>query len=143
MKRFLGLFAALSLVIGSFIGLGLPQPASAAGLSSVALRSGPMVLAEIPRNSAEEKLDVPFGESIDLNNTNIRAFTNFPGMYPTIARKIIANAPYEKTEDIYDIPGLSDREKEIIDMHFDKFRITEPEDALVEGGDRFNNGIYK
>ena len=143
MKRFVGLFAALSLVFGSLTWLGLPQPAAAAGLNDVMFQSAPTVLADFARNTAEEKLTNPFGTKVDINNSNVRAFTKFPGMYPNIAGKIVRNAPYDKVEDVFDIPGLSDREKEIIQMHIDRLVVTDPETSLVEGGDRFNNGIYK
>lgn len=142
MKRFLGLLAVIGLALGSLVGLGWSQPAAAAGLSEFAFRSVP-VLAEDFRNAAENKLQVPFGEKVDLNNSNIRAFRKYPGMYPTIARKIIENAPYREVEDVFDIPGLSDREKEILNMNLARLMVTDPETALVEGGDRFNNGIYE
>ena len=35
------------------------------------------------RNKADDKLDTEFGKKIDLNNTNVRAFQRYPGMYPT------------------------------------------------------------
>jgi photosystem II PsbU protein len=143
MKRLMSLIAVLSIALGSLLGLSLPS-ASAAGLNDVMFQTAVPVLAEeLPRNAAEDKLTNPFGSKIDLNNSNIRAFTKFPGMYPTIAGKIVRNSPYESVEDVFDIPNLSDREKEIIQMHLSQLYVTDPETALVEGGDRYNNGIYK
>lgn len=143
MKRLVSLMAAVWLAVGSFLGMGLDTSAQAAELNSTITATVPPVLAEDLRNAAEEKLSIPFGEKLDVNNANVRAFLEFPGMYPTIAGKVVRNAPYEKVEDIFDIPDLSDREKEIIQMHIDKLIATDPETALVEGGDRYNNGIYK
>lgn len=94
-------------------------------------------------NVVDEKLGSAYGQKIDLNNTNIAAFIEYRGLYPTLARKIIQNAPYQSVEDVLNIPGLSERQKEILKANFDNFTVTEVETALVEGGDRYNNGLYK
>jgi photosystem II PsbU protein len=64
-------------------------------------------------------------------------------MYPNLARKIIRNAPYKNVEDVLEIEGLSDRQKELLQANLDKFAVTDVESAFTEGDDRFNNGIYK
>jgi photosystem II PsbU protein len=64
-------------------------------------------------------------------------------MYPTLAGKIIQNAPYEKVEDVLEIPGLSDRQKELLQANLDKFTVTEVDPTFVEGGDRYNPGVYE
>lgn len=94
-------------------------------------------------NVVDEKLGSAYGQKIDLNNTNIAAFIEYRGLYPTLARKIIQNAPYQSVEDVLNIPGLSERQKEILKANFDNFTVTEVETALVEGEDRYNNGLYK
>jgi photosystem II PsbU protein len=151
MKGLVRLLAVLSLLVGCLGWLGLPQSAmaspmslvSAASLSNVTSQSLPVVLADAPlRNSADDKLATEFGKKIDLNNTHVRAFRKYPGMYPTLAGKIVQNAPYEKVEDILDIPGLSDRQKQLLQANFDKFTVTEVDPTFVEGGDRFNPGVY-
>jgi len=125
---------------------GLPQPAIAA---SAAFQPMPVLAARAPisneviRNRVDEKLGSEFGQRIDLNNTNIRAFADYPGLYPTLAGILIKNAPYENVEDILEIPGLTERQKEILRSNMDHFAVTDVEDALVYGSDRFNNGIYK
>uniref|UniRef100_A0A6U1Z6I7 Photosystem II 12 kDa extrinsic protein n=1 Tax=Trieres chinensis TaxID=1514140 RepID=A0A6U1Z6I7_TRICV len=45
------------------------------------------------------------GPTIDVNNAMAREFTAFPGLYPTIATKIVEgakNAPYKSKADVYD-----------------------------------------
>ena len=74
---------------------------------------------------------------------NIQTFTQYSGLYPTLARKIIKNAPYAEVEDVLDIPGLSDRQKETLQANLEHFTVTAVEKALVEGEDRYNPGIYK
>ncbi len=103
--------------------------------------------AELPtkelRNKADDKLDTEFGKKIDLNNTNVRAFQRYPGMYPTLAKAIIQNAPYNQVEDVLKIVGLSDRQKEILQANLDNFTVTEFDSVFNEGDDRYNNGIYR
>jgi photosystem II PsbU protein len=138
MKRLVGTWIgttmALALMLVSCLGIfSFPQQAEAAGSP---------VIAEF-RNSMDDKLATDFGKKIDINNTNVRAFAQFPGLYPTLARKIISNAPFETIDDLFDMPDLTDRQAEILKANLDKFTISSPDSALVEGGDRFNNGIYR
>ena len=151
MKRLVRLLAVLSLLVGCLGWLGQPQSAialpmpleSAASLRNVTLQSLPVVLAEAPlRNSADDKLATEFGKKLDLNNTHVRAFRKYRGMYPTLAGKIVDNAPYQKVEDVLNIPGLSERQKELLQANLDKFTVTEVDPIFVEGGDRYNPGVY-
>jgi photosystem II PsbU protein len=143
MKRLVRLLAVLGLLVGCLGWLGLPQSAIASPLPSVILQSSPVLLVETPlRNSADDKLMTEFGKKIDLNNTNVRAFRKYPGMYPTLARKVVDNAPYKSVEDVLEIPGLSEHQKELLQANLDKFAITNVDETFVEGGDRYNNGIY-
>jgi len=115
--------------------------ASASALNANQINVSSMsVLAEI-RNDADQKLQ-QIGNKIDLNNTNIQAFRDLRGFYPTLARKIIENSPYEKVEDVLQIPDLSERQKERLEDNLEQFVVTDPEAAFVEGDDRINNGVY-
>ncbi|MEM7797030.1 MAG: photosystem II complex extrinsic protein PsbU [Cyanobacteria bacterium P01_C01_bin.118] len=136
MKRFFGLLMALGLVFGTLVSDA--QPALAGMLDS-----GVMLIADLPRNAVDDKLSTEYGYKIDINNTNVAAFTKYRGLFPTIAGKIIRNAPYDNLEDILDIPELSDVEKARIQDNMDIFTISPPNPALVEGDDRYNNGAYK
>jgi photosystem II PsbU protein len=144
MKRLVRLLAVWGLLVGCLGWLGLPQSAMAQPMPNVvSLQSVPVLLAEASlRNAADDKLDTEFGKKIDLNNTNVRAFRKYPGMYPTLARKVVDNAPYKSVEDVLDIPGLSERQKELLQANFDKFAVTNVDTVFTEGGDRYNNGIY-
>jgi photosystem II PsbU protein len=93
-------------------------------------------------NTADAKLGTDFGKKIDLNNTNVRAFRKYPGLYPTLARKIVDNAPYQSVEDVLDLPELSDTQKDLLQKNLDNFTITSTDDTFTEGGDRYNNGYY-
>ena len=138
MKRFFGLLMALGLVFGTFVSNAQPALANM-------LNSGTALLAEVelPRNAVDDKLATEYGYKLDINNTNIAAFRKYRGLFPTIAGKIVRNAPYDNLDDILEIPGLSDIEKSRIQENMDVFTISPPNPALVEGADRYNNGAYK
>jgi photosystem II PsbU protein len=153
-KQALSALVAIGILTGILTGsllFGNAQPASAARLSvssatSIA-NSAVAVLANAGgkelRNSVDDKLSTEYGSKIDVNNTNIASFRKFRGLYPTIAGKVVSNAPYQSIEDVLDIPGLSAIEKDRLQKNLDIFTISDPDPALVEGADRFNNGVYK
>jgi photosystem II PsbU protein len=146
-KRLVRLLTVFSLLLGCWGWLGTSQTAQAANFKVSAFQSTPVLAAveetQLRQNRADKKLGTEFGKKVDLNNTNVRAFQQYPGLYPTLAKKIIMNAPYKNVEDILEIPGLSDRQKELLQANFDKFTVTEQEAVFNEGDDRFNNGIYR
>ncbi len=142
--RLLTVFSLLFL--GCLTWLGTPSIAQAANVHSFALPSVSVLAVEgttALRNRADAKLADVYGDKIDLNNTNVRAFQKYPGLYPTLAGKIIRNAPYDNVEDVLEIKGLTERQKQILQANLDKFKVTEVEPAFVEGFDRYNNGIYR
>ncbi|MGB3766617.1 MAG: photosystem II complex extrinsic protein PsbU [Phormidesmis sp.] len=142
----LGALFAIGLMIGSAL-LGSAQPVSASGLGGEVSLGGIALLSNAGgrelRNSIDDKMATEYGNKIDVNNTNIAAFRKHRGLYPTIAGKVVSNAPYDSVEDILDIPGLRQVEKDRIQQNLDVFTISAPDPALVEGADRFNNGVYK
>ncbi|GAB1538486.1 hypothetical protein NUACC21_11480 [Scytonema sp. NUACC21] len=145
-KGLVRLLTVFSLLLGCWGWLGMPQIAQAAHFNGLAFHSTPVLAVEgtqTLRNRADAKLAKVYGEKIDLNNTNVRAFQKYPGLYPTLARKIISNAPYQTVDDVLNIEGLSDRQKQILQANLNHFSVTEVEPAFTEGDDRFNNGIYR
>lgn len=80
-------------------------------------------------------------EVVDVNNANIRVYLKMPGMYPSVAGKIVTNGPYNSVGDIYNIPGLSSKEKEIIKKYESRLTALKPSADYVI--DRFNNGLYR
>ena len=135
MKNLVRLLAVIALIIGSFWGKG---PAQALNLTSSTLPSRTVAVL----NAADAKLTTEFGEKIDLNNSDIRDFRDLRGFYPNLAGKIIKNAPYQEVEDVLNIPGLSDTQKERLQANLEKFTVTEPSKEFIEGDDRFNPGVY-
>ncbi|MGI0485800.1 photosystem II complex extrinsic protein PsbU [Pantanalinema rosaneae CENA516] len=109
------------------------------------LWDGSEVVAVVPsaKSAVEAKLQTEFGQKVDLNNSNIRMFREYPGLYPNLARLIIQNAPYQEVEDVLDIPGLTEQQRQLLRNSLDKFTVTDVEPALVEGGDRYNPGVYR
>jgi photosystem II PsbU protein len=141
MNRFIRWFLSLILCISTLGWLTQFQPAFA----SNPISKSPQLIAlgPISQNPVEEKLGTEFGRKIDLNNSNIRAFRQYPGLYPNLARLIISNAPYKKVEDVLDIPRLTEKQRELLQKNLDKFTVTEAEPALIEGEDRYNPGVYR
>jgi photosystem II PsbU protein len=147
-KRLVRLVTVFALFLGCLGWLGTSQIAQAATLRTFSLQPATVLAVEATeglrnRNRADEKLGTEFGKKIDLNNTNVRAFQQFRGLYPTLAKKIVLNAPYDSVEDVLNIKGLSDRQKETLQANFDNFTVTKTESVFNEGDDRFNNGIYR
>ncbi len=147
MKHLARLLTVFSLLIGFCGWFATPQIAQAANLQqSLVLPSVSILAVEgegIRRNKADDKLADVYGEKIDLNNTNIRSFQKYRGFYPTLARKIIKNAPYEKVEDVLNIPGLSPRQTQRLQENLGNFTVNKAESLFNEGDDRINPGIYR
>lgn len=139
MKRLASIITALLLIVGSWGFAGATQ-AQASDLNIFTLQSSP-VLA-VRRNTADDKrLELERGK-LDLNNSDVREFRQLRGFYPTLASKIIQNAPYDTVEDVLNIPGLSERQKERLQANLDQFIVTEPAASMNAGGDRYNPGLY-
>jgi photosystem II PsbU protein len=137
MKNLVRVLAVVTLIFGC-LG-GIVQQASAASLNSVVMQP---IVAETYQNPADAKLDTEYGQKVDLNNSNVRLFRQFRGFYPTLASKIVDNAPYEKVEDVLEIPSLSERQKERLQANLDNFTVTAPSKVYNEGDDRYNPGFY-
>ena len=149
MKRFVRWLVLLSFFVVCLGWLGLPQGAIALPLSgegpivsATSTISNSALLGATLQNPVDKKLATEYGEKVDLNNTNVRAFRQYKGLYPVIARKILDNAPYQSVEEVLQIPGLSDGQKDRLKENLDSFTVTPIEDALTQGDDRINNGLY-
>jgi photosystem II PsbU protein len=122
MKSLLRLSFAILLCLSFLVGFGSPQAAQA-------------------QNAADLQLQQAAGK-IDLNNASVRAFRQFPGMYPTLASKIVQSGPFNRVDDVFNIPGLSDGQKSTLGKYVDQFTVTPPTAALNAGFDRINPGAY-
>ncbi len=138
MKRWLRPLSALLVLITTVMGL-CATPAHAA--SSFWSFQSPVLAETAVRNKADDKL-AEIGDRIDLNNSSVRSFRDLKGFYPVLATKIVANAPYEKVEDVLKLPDLSDRQKARLEANLDKFTVTPPTEAFVYGQNNVNNGNY-
>jgi photosystem II PsbU protein len=96
----------------------------AISLSTPAFASGSMVV-----QSAESYGQLscsPGSPIIDLNNSNIVDFCQYQGLYPTLAKLVVQNSPYEKVEEVLSIPDLSDRQRDLLQTNLDHFTVSEP-----------------
>jgi photosystem II PsbU protein len=141
MKTFFSWSTLCAVVLSAILSLAVPQASYAATFDRLGIVQ-PLLAAEGLRNVADDKRKEAAGK-IDLNNTNVRAFLDLPGMYPTLAGKLVKNGPFDDVEAILGIPGLTERQKATLSQYLDKFTVTDPSSALTEGGDQINNGIYR
>jgi photosystem II PsbU protein len=142
MKSFVRRIGLLSALVAACLGvLSWVGPVNAAILNGVP--HSPLFALEAVDNAADAKLGSEYGKKIDLNNANITAFSQYQGLYPTLARIVIKNAPYDSVDDVLNIQGLSERQKETLQANLDNFTVTSVETALVSGDDRYNNGVYR
>merc|ERR1712207_44349 len=100
------------------------QVASAGAAAAVALT--PVAATAIVDYDAIKYLGG--SDKVDVNNANVQAFRQFPGMYPTAAGQIATHGPYSKVKDI-----LKKYEKNFVCLP--------PNQAYVL--DRVNNGMYR
>ncbi|MEO0836242.1 MAG: photosystem II complex extrinsic protein PsbU [Cyanobacteria bacterium J06642_3] len=137
MKRLVGILAALLVVIVGSWGFAPNAQASETGLISF---QSSTLLARV--NTADAKRQELIKGKLDLNNSDVREFRRLRGFYPSLASKIIQNAPYDSVEDVLNIPGLSDSQMERLQANLDEFFVTDMEASMNAGGDRYNPGLY-
>ena len=135
MKRLLSWLTGALLMAGLMAGLILPASVHA-DEDLVGKYSGNEI-----RNIADDKIAAREGK-VDLNNSSVRRFQQFPGMYPTLAGKIVVGGPYDSVDDVLNL-DLSERQVELFEKYRDNFTVTDPEIALNEGFDRINDGQYR
>jgi photosystem II PsbU protein len=124
MKRLLAWLMSGVVVAGLLATLLLPSPA----------------MADL-RNEADDKI-AAIGGKVDLNNSSVRRFQQYPGMYPTLAGKIVLGGPYESVDDVLKL-DLTPRQKELFEKYKVNFTVTPPAISLNEGFDRINDGVYR
>ena len=101
----------------------------------------PAAYAAERRNLIDDKIAERAGK-VDLNNCSVRRFQDYPGMYPTLAGKIVLGGPYQSVDDVLSL-DLTERQKELFKKYKDNFTVTEASIALNEGDDRINDGQYR
>ena len=101
----------------------------------------PAAYAAERRNQIDDKIAERAGK-VDLNNCSVRRFQDYPGMYPTLAGKIVLGGPYQSVDDVLSL-DRTERQKELFNKYKDNFTVTEASIALNEGDDRINDGQYR
>merc|ERR1712241_754188 len=106
--------------------------------------AGALALAPVSANAIVDYDAIKYlggSDKVDINNANVQAYRQFPGMYPTAAGKIASNGPYANVEDIYKIPGLKEELKAVIKKYEGNFVALPANPAYFI--DRINNGMYR
>lgn len=142
MKRLSRLLAVLVLIVGCLGWTGHPSVLAA---NFSVMQSGvvaPILATEaLRRNRVDDKM-ARVRNKLDLNNSDLRDFRQYKGMFPNLGSIIIKNAPYESVEDVLKIEGLTEKQKEILQQNLDNFTVTPPESVFLEGDQRLNVGAY-
>jgi photosystem II PsbU protein len=125
MKRLVAWLMSGVVLAGLLVTLLIPPAAQAADL----------------RNLADDKIAERAGK-VDLNNCSVRRFQAYPGMYPTLAGKIVLGGPYNSVDDVLKL-DLTERQQELFNKYKDNFTVTAASIALNEGDDRINDGQYR
>ena len=134
MKRLLSWLTGALVMASLIAGLVLPSSVFADDLRNK--YSGNEI-----RNIADDKIAAREGK-VDLNNSSVRRFQQFPGMYPTMAGKIVLGGPYDSVDDVLSL-DLTERQQELFAKYRDNLTVTPPSIALDEGDDRINDGQYR
>lgn len=119
--RWLSLFSVLFISCWGLLGWMQPVTAVPISLQPTTVLAAQTELA----GSSDEAICPELSQKIDLNNANIVAFKDCKGFYPSLARLIINNGPYQKVEDVLAIPELSDHQKQLLKSQLKNFTITE------------------
>ena len=101
----------------------------------------PAAYAAERRNLIDDKIAERAGK-VDLNNCSVRRFQDYPGMYPTLAGKIVLGGPYQSVDDVLSL-DLTERQKELFNKYKDNFTVTEASILLNEGDHRIYDGQYR
>jgi photosystem II PsbU protein len=122
MKRLGKWFVIFYIILVSCLGLfSWTQSSLAKGID---IQPTKLLAAKTQSSTVEDiKLCAESNVKIDLNNANVNAFTDCPGFYPTLARLIVKNSPYEQVEDVLKIPDLSDRQITRLKANLDSFEV--------------------
>jgi photosystem II PsbU protein len=108
------------------------------------LAAGAVALSPLAANAVRDYENLGYlggGEIVDINNANVRVYLKMPGLYPSVAGKIASNGPYNSVSEIYNIPGLSGKEKDLMKKYESRFTAKSPSADYVI--DRINNGLYR
>lgn len=149
--RFLHLLLLSSLcsAVGAFVAPNVARPSTELAserrnfLTNAAAFAGLAAFAPAA-NAIRDYENIAYlgGSSIvDVNNANVRVYLKMPGMYPTVAGKIVTNGPYKTVSDIYNIKGLTGPEKDLVKKYESRFTAQPPSADYVI--DIFNNGLYR
>lgn len=142
MKRLSRLLAVLVLIVGCFAWTG-HQNVLAANVNVMQYGIvAPILATEAPRTNRVDEKMATVRNKLDLNNSDLRDFRQYKGMFPNLGSVIIKNAPYDSVEDVLKIPGLTEKQKEILQQNLGSFTVTPPESVFIEGDQRLNVGAY-
>lgn len=130
MKHFRKQLLVFSLVILTCMGMTFSFQAPVYAQEILEQPIGSVQVSD-PQSIPSKESCIPIGEKIDLNNANALAFKDCPGYYPTLAKKIINNGPFETVDEVLNIRGLNLKQKQLLEDKLDFFTVSEPKTDLA------------
>jgi photosystem II PsbU protein len=136
--------AILGIAIGwsAWVGWGFTTTAPAAWAQMDQPEEAPAAVVGAPAPAMKESAEKALETKIDINNTILRNYRKIPGLYPTLARLMVQNAPYERVEDVLKIPGLTEAQKQRLKDNLGNFYAGEYKAASNTLENRINKGYY-
>jgi len=132
--------AAAAFGIGAVLGwLNSRKQEVAAVAVAAAVAMTPMAANAMVDYDGEQYLGG--SDKVDINNANIQAYRQFPGMYPTVAGLICTHGPYKTVQDLYNVPGMTDQLKGILKKYEGNLLVLPANEAYFI--DRINNAMYR
>ncbi len=131
-----GLSLVLALVFCLTSGLGM-APAWAGSMDS----DTGILIAAVGDEDVPEPRKI-LETKIDVNNTILRNYRKLPGFYPTLARTLILNSPYDSLDELLEIEGLTEAQKELIRSNFVNLTLGEYREGDSQRENMINKGYY-
>jgi photosystem II PsbU protein len=135
--KFMGMIirAIFVVVMGLLIGVGPVGQSSGWAFMGEGIQ--PVMIASVDGVPVKE-----LETKIDVNNTVLRNYRQLPGFYPTLARILVQNAPYESPEKMLEIPGLTEKQRSLIQANLDNFEAQPYRAGEYNLENRINQGLY-
>ena len=80
-------------------------------------------------------------DKVEINNANVQACRQFPGMYPTAAGLIATHGPFKEMKVVYNILNMPVPVRNIIKQYEASLVCLPANKAYIL--DRINNGMYR
>ena len=93
--------------------------------SASALSNEPAANEVVPGQTSSVQIG-----ALDVNNSPVADYMQYPGLYPTVAGKVASHGPYKNVKDVYSAAGLTSEEKKRLQKYERYLVVAEPNPLL-------------